>query len=169
MFPCSQQNVPLLPVFLYSNSSILVFPAPENKFVFVPSFIFRLFPCFQKVHGHVPFFPETPGSAFSNFHLSVLLMQITTAVSKNNPLCVNCGKLCSVLFNPDVGLPLTKKPTLSYLLIVSVIWVFVSDHFCDSLVLLVEHLWGTVQTCRVVWQTNSHWYIWFWRFCIWSY
>lgn len=65
-------------------------------------------------------------------------MQITTAVSKTNPLCVNSGKICIVLFNPDIGLPLTKKSSTSFLLIVSVMCVSFQIIFVTALFYLLS-------------------------------
>ena len=50
MFPCSQQNLPCVPVFPESISLILVFPAPQ---------ITLLFPCSQFYFPFVPMLPKS--------------------------------------------------------------------------------------------------------------
>ena len=74
------------PYDLVSHKMSLVFPCSLKVFVRfwcsllpklcfcsrVPSVIFLLFSCSQKVNGHVPLFPETPGEA-SNLELNFYL------------------------------------------------------------------------------------------------
>ena len=50
MFPCSQQNLPCVPVFPESISLILVFPVPQ---------ITLLFPCSQFYFPFVPMLPKS--------------------------------------------------------------------------------------------------------------